>query len=194
MMSHVKSFGSPQTNFGVKNAMSGGIVGFKGSASGRLFVSHFFKSGNHGNGFLGVEEKTTCFSFGGRGGNSTNGFAKNVNSTIGFGVRWRAGGTGKVCKKEMTGGAAASIRKGKIGSVRADGEDHVTGAIPNGSIRMRGKVVKKHVAGLFGLFRGGGLAVGDFVQGNNDCGVTATGIVEKKAGNLLDAVDAEFVE
>ena len=38
------------------------------------------------------------------------------------------------------------------------------------------------------------MAVGDFVQRNNDSGVTAAGIVEKEAGNLLDSFDAEFVK
>jgi len=41
---------------------------------------------------------------------------------------------------------------------------------------------------------GGCLAVGDFIQGNNNSGVTAARIVEEEAGNLLNAFDAELVK
>lgn len=44
------------------------------------------------------------------------------------------------------------------------------------------------------MFRRGGLAIGDFVQGNNDGGVAAAGIVKEQTRNLLDAFDAKFVK
>jgi hypothetical protein len=38
------------------------------------------------------------------------------------------------------------------------------------------------------------LAVGYFIQGHNDGGVTTARIIEEETGYLLDAFDAEFVK
>ena len=43
---------------------------------------------------------------------------------------------------------------------------HLARMITNGSIGTREEIVEEHVAGLFGLFGGRGLVVGDFVQRN----------------------------
>ncbi len=94
----------------------------------------------------------------------------------------------------MTGSAAASVGKYKVGGIGADGENHVAGVIADGGNRMRGEIVEEHVTSLFGMFRRGGLTVGNLVQGNNDSGVTAAGVVEKQTRDLLNAFDAEFVK
>jgi len=153
MVSYVKSFGFLHANLGVENTVGRSVVGFEGSAGRRLFMSHFFKGGDHRDGFLGVEDETACFSFGGRGGNSPNGFAKNVDSAIGCWVRRGASVTGKAGQEKVTGSAAASVGKNKVGGVGADCENHVAGVIADGGIRMRGEVVKKHVASLLGVYR-----------------------------------------
>lgn len=194
MISHVKSLRFFHADLRVENTVSGRVVGFEGSAGRRLWMPHLFKGGNHGNSLLGVEEDATRFSFRGGGGNGTNGFAKDMNSAVGLGVRGRAGGTGKVGKEKMAGSTAASIGKNKVGGVGADGENHVAGMIADGSIGMSGKIVEKHVAGLFSVFCWRGLVIRNFVQSDNDGGVAAAGVVEKKSGNLLDTFDAEFVE
>jgi hypothetical protein len=62
---------------------------------------------------------------------------------------------------------------GRIGSIGADSKDHVAGVITDSGIGMRGEIVKEHVAGLLGMFGWRGLTVGDFVEGNNDSGITA---------------------
>ena len=94
----------------------------------------------------------------------------------------------------MASSTAASIRKNKVGGIGANGKNHVAGILADGSIGMSEKIIKKHVAGLFGVFGWRGLVIGDFVQRNNDGGFTAAGIVEKESGNLLDSFDTEFIE
>ena len=117
-----------------------------------------------------------------------------MNGTIGLGIWRRAGSGGKGCKEKMAGSTAASIWKDKVGGIGGYGKDHVACIIANGSIGMSGEIVKKHVAGVFCVFGWRRLSIGDFVQRNNDGRVTAAGIVEKEAGDLLDTFDAEFVE
>jgi hypothetical protein len=142
MVSHVESFGFFHANRSVENTMGRRVVGFQGSAGGWLLVAHFFEGGDHRDSFLGVQEETTGFSFGGRSGNSPNGFAENVNSAVGGRIRRGTGGTGKTCQEKVTGGATASIGKNEIGSIGADGENHVASVITDGGIGMRGKVVQ----------------------------------------------------
>ncbi len=151
VIAHVKSFGFFHADCGVENTVSRGIVGFQGSASRRLFVAHFFKGSDHGNSLLGVEKKTTGFGFGGRGSNSANGFAEDMNSTIGLGIRRGGDGTVEASQEKMSGCSAASIGKDEIGGIGADGEDHVACVVPDRGIGMSGKVVEKHVAGLLGV-------------------------------------------
>ena len=81
MVAHIESLGFFHANLGVKNTVIGGVVGFERSAGGRLFVTHFFESSNHGKGFLGVEEETAGFSFGGGGSNSADCFTKDMYGT-----------------------------------------------------------------------------------------------------------------
>ena len=63
----------------------------------------------------------------------------------------------------MTGGAATCVGKNKIGSIRTNGKNHVTGVITDGGIRMRREIVEKHVAGVFGVLGWRGLTVGDLI-------------------------------
>ena len=178
----------------MKNTMCRRVVGFDRGAGRRLWMPHFDESGNDGDGCLSVQEETASFGFGSGGSNGTNGFAEDMNGAIGLGVRRRAGGTWKGSEEKMASSTASSIRKNKVGGIGADSKNHVAGMVADGSIRMRGEIVEQHIAGLFGVFGGRSLVAGDFVQRNNHSGVTAAGIVEKEAGNLLDTFDAEFVE
>jgi hypothetical protein len=73
----------------------------------------------------------------------------------------------------MASSTTACIRESKIGSIGADGKDHVACVITDGSIGMCGEIVKEHVTGLLGMFSWRGLTVGDFVERNNNSGITA---------------------
>ena len=59
---------------------------------------------------------------------------------------------------------------------------------------MGGQVVEEHVAGKTGLFCGRGLLARDFVEGNDDRRITASGVVKELTADLLDAADTLFVE
>ena len=93
-------------------------------------------------------------------------------------------------RKKMTGGSTASIGKDKVGCVRADRQHHVACMETECGIRVGGQVVEKHVAGGVGFFCGCGLLVRDFVESGDDCRITSARVVEKGAGDLLDAPDA----
>ena len=142
MVSHVKGFGFLHADRGVQNTVCRGVVGFQGNAGGRLLVAHFFKSSDHGDGFLGVQEKTASFSFGGRGRDCPNCLAKDMYGSIGCWIRGGTGGTGKTGQEKVTGGTAAGIGKYKIGSIGADGENHVACVVTDGGIRVSGEVIK----------------------------------------------------
>lgn len=85
---------------------------------------------------MGIEKETAGFCFGGRGGNSPNGFAEDMNSAIGDRIRGGTGGTRKGGKEKVTCGAAASVGKYKVGGVGADCKDHVAGVITDSGDRM----------------------------------------------------------
>jgi hypothetical protein len=65
MITHVKGFGFLEPNLCVENAVSSGVVGFKWSASQRLFVTHFFESSADWYSILSIEKKCADFGFGG---------------------------------------------------------------------------------------------------------------------------------
>ena len=94
----------------------------------------------------------------------------------------------------MASSTAASIGKDKISGIGANGKDHIAGMIANGSIGMRGEIIEQHIAGELGLLGGRGLVVGDFVQGDDNGGVTTARVVEKETGDLLNSFDTEFIE
>jgi hypothetical protein len=50
-------------------------------------VAHLFECGANGDGVLRVEEQTPNFGFGGGGGNGAECFAKDVDGSIGIGLR-----------------------------------------------------------------------------------------------------------
>ena len=140
-------------------------------------MSHFLEGGEHWDGFLGVQEKGTCFGFGGRCGDGAECLTKNVDGAIRFGVRGDTSGGREGRQEKMTGSSAAGIGEYEVGGIGANGEDHVAGVIADCSIWMRVKVIKEHVAGGFCFFGGGGLLIGDFVQGDNNSRVATAGII-----------------
>jgi hypothetical protein len=122
---------------------------------------------------LGIEEETTGFSLRSRGSNCAYCSAKNMDGTIKLGSGRRAGCTREIGQEEIASSTTMGIWERKLGSIRADSKDHVAGMITDGGIGMRGEIVKEHVAGLSDMFGWRGLTVGDFVEGNNDSGITA---------------------
>ena len=82
MIAHVKGFGFLETNLCMENAVSSGVVGFKWSASERLFVTHFLKSSADRYSVLGIEKECSNFGFGGGSSNAAERFAKNMNGTV----------------------------------------------------------------------------------------------------------------
>ena len=115
-----------------------------------------------------------------------------MNGTIGAWVGKLA--VSVVAEKKLASRAAASMGKDKIGGIGDDAEDHVAGVKTEGCIRMSGQVVEKHVACFGGFFSWTGLAVRDFVQGNKDCLIDRTAVVEEEARDGLDTFDAGLVE
>jgi hypothetical protein len=102
-----------------------------------------------------------------------SGSAKNMDGTIKLGSGRQAGCNREIGQEEIASITTTGIWERKIGSIRADSKDHVAGVITDGGIGMSGELVKEHVAGLWGMFGWRGLTVGDFVEGNNDGGITA---------------------
>lgn len=115
---------------------------------------------------MGVEEEATGLSFGRGGRNTFERFAEHVDGSVGFGIRWI--GSEFVGEKKETSSTAAGVRKNQVGGIGNDAENHVTGVITDGGIRMRGEVVEEHVAGFGSFLRRFGLTVGDLVEGNDD--------------------------
>jgi hypothetical protein len=185
MIAHVKGFGFLETNLCMENAVSSsGVVGFKWSASERLFVAHFLKSSADRYSVLGIEKECSNFGFRGGSSNAAERFAKNImNGTVWRWIWRRADGRRESGEEEMASSATASIGEDQIGSIGANSEHHVAGVIVDCCIRMRGKeVVKKHIAGSLVFFCRSGLVVGDFVEGRgDDRGITPARVVQEKA-------------
>ena len=76
-------------NLSFKNVVVSGIVGFNRSSREGLYIAHFLKGSDNRDSFVTVEKETTIVGFGSRGGNAAESFAKNMDSTIRFGVRGR---------------------------------------------------------------------------------------------------------
>jgi hypothetical protein len=90
------------------------LVSFERSACGRLFMGHFFKGSDHGNSFLGVEKKATCFSFRGKGRGSV--LQRAWIAPLGVGLGGALGALGRsASEKEVTCSTAASIGEHKQG-------------------------------------------------------------------------------
>jgi hypothetical protein len=121
---------------------------------------------------LDIEEETAGFSLRSRGSNCANSSAKNMDGTIKLGSGRQASCTREIGQEEIARSMTTGIWERKIGSIQADSKDHAAGVIMDGGIEMRGEIVKEHVAGLLGMFGWRGLTVGDFVEGNNDGGIT----------------------
>jgi hypothetical protein len=147
VIAHVECFGTAATDLFMKDAVGSGVVSFKGSTAGGLRMPHFQQGGMNGNSVLSVEEKSSNFSFRSRGGNGAQGFAEDMDSAVGFGVRRVAGSRGMCRQKEMAGRLTASFGKNQVGCIRADRQHHVRGVVADGGNGMSGKIVKKHVAG-----------------------------------------------
>jgi len=107
--------------------------------------------------------------------------AKDMDGAIGCGVLGkRACCQRKISEQKVAGSTAAGIGENKVSGIRADGKDHVASVVPDGGIRMGGKLVKEHVAGSLGFFGRRCLVVGDFVEGGDDRGITAAGVVQPR--------------
>ena len=191
---HIKGFGTLEADLGGKDAVSSRVVGFKGNTGSRLRMTHFGESGDDGDSFLGVEEETADLGFRSGGSDSSKCFAENMERAVADGSRRVAGGGCQGGEIEMSCRTAASIGQDEIGGVGADGQDHVAGMIANGGEGMGTEVVEQHGASGTSFFGGCSLLVRNFVESDNDGGVSAARIVEKRTGDLLDAVNTGLVE
>ena len=90
-----------------ENIMRGGIVSFKGCASARLFVAHFFERGDNRNSLLTSEKEPAGFGFSSGSRNTTNSFTEYMNGTVGLRVR-RIGGR-DITEEEKSSTTTASI-------------------------------------------------------------------------------------
>jgi hypothetical protein len=192
VISHVERFGTFYADLCFENIVGGGIVGFERSTTGRLFVTHFFKSGDDENGLLSIQKRTTSFGFGCRRGNAPKSLAEDVDCTVGFGLRRI--GRRSVTEDIDASATTASIREHKIGGVGDYVEDHVAGVEKKGCIWMGGEIIEEMITGGTGNKGRLGLVVGDFVESWEKSIVESTTIVEKSAGNGLDSLSTTFVE
>ena len=94
----------------------------------------------------------------------------------------------------MAGRSTACVGEDKVRGVGADGEDHVAGVVADLGVGMSGEVVEEHVACGFSVLGRGGLGVGDFVESDDDGGITAAGVIEEETGDLLHSFDPGLVE
>jgi uncharacterized spore protein YtfJ len=134
-----------EADLGGKDAVSSGVVGFKGNTGRGLRRTHFGESGDDRDSFLGVEEETADFGFSSRGSDGAKGLAENMEGTIANGSRRGASGGGQGGEIKVTSCAAASVGQDEIRRVRADGEDHVASMVANDGKRMSAEVVEQHV-------------------------------------------------
>ena len=84
----------------MKNAMSSQVIGLKGCAVGRLPIAHLLESSADRDSILGVKEMGANFGLGGGGCNAAERFAKDMNGTVGFGVRGVTCDGGKIGEKK----------------------------------------------------------------------------------------------
>ena len=117
-------------------------------------MAHFFKCRKDGNSCLCIEKQGTGFGFGGGGGNTAECFTKDVDGTIGLGIGSRGCCRREIGEKKVTSSTTAGVGKNKVSSIRTNGENHVTSVVPDGGIRVSGKVVKEHVTGSLGFLVG----------------------------------------
>ena len=64
VIAHIKGFGFFHSHLSLQDAGGSGVVSFKRSTSGRLFVTHLFEGSDHGDSFLSIEKDTAGFGFG----------------------------------------------------------------------------------------------------------------------------------
>jgi len=86
------------------------------------------------------------------------------------------------------------VGENEVRGIGAYCEDHVACVITDLGVGMGGEVVEEHVAGGLGVLGRGGLAVGDFIESDNDGGIAASGVIEEETGDLLHAFDSGLVK
>ena len=131
---------------------------------------------------MAVDEKGANFGFSGRGHDVAEDLAGAVDGTIEAGllVGGFGGINGALAEEEVATSAATCFGFGQVRGVAVIVEYHVASMVADGGIGMHGEIIKKHVTGFFGFLGGLGLAVGDFIESNDDGLVDRATIVKKE--------------
>ena len=103
--------------------------------------------------------------------------------------QWLIGIGGVIGEVVEAAGMGAGFGLSEIRGITGDGKLHVTGMVPEDSIRVSGSIIKELCDSQGGCSRAFGLGGGDGAKGNEHSGVNGTGIVEKGANHFFDAGD-----
>ena len=126
--SHVNGFGATLLDCVVEDAVGTGIVNLE--RGGWLGMSKLEEGLPDGNSVLGIDEGCPSFSFSGRGHNIGHSLGNNVDGSI---VGWIRG---VVTEEVIARGSATGFGCTKIGAVRVNSIDHITGNKSDYSIRI----------------------------------------------------------
>ncbi len=140
---HVDGFGAALFDGVVGNARGTGVVGLDGS--GWLWMSHPGESGPEPGTIFGVVEEGAKFSFGGRGDNSFDDGAVDMNGTIErrrgrVGIRCGGWICGKRAEEEGSTGTGAGLSLREVRGVAVDVENHPAGRVADSGRWMGGTV------------------------------------------------------
>jgi hypothetical protein len=144
---------------------------------------------------LGVEEEASEFCFGGGADNDSQDVAVDMDGAVGG--WWCRGGRWFVhafTEKKYSTRARSRLRLRQVGRVAVHVEDHIAGRISDSGLGMSGSVVEELIGGPRGHLGGFRLGGGDGSEGDKHRGVDGTGVIQKKADDLLDEVHAIFAE
>ena len=115
-----------------------------------------------------------------------------MDGAVGFGSWLHR--VGLIGEKKETGGSTASVGQDQVRCLGNDAEYHIACMEADDGVRMGGEIIEQHLAGFGSLLCGTGLAVGDFVECDDDGLVDGSAIIQEDSRDLLDALDAKFVE
>ena len=109
--------------------------------SGTLGIAEFLKRDTNRDGFTGIVEKATEFSFSNGGNHFFEAMSDNKNGAVTerrCGIRG-VGGVG--AEEEESSVARARVGLAEVGGITVDVETHVAGMVANDSVGVRGGVI-----------------------------------------------------
>jgi hypothetical protein len=186
---HVDGFGAALFDGVVGNARGTGVVGLDGS--GWLGMSHLGEGGPEPGTIFGIVEEGAKFGFGGRGDNSFDDGAVDMNGTIErrrsrVGIRGCGWIFGKRAEEEGSTGTGAGLSLREVRGVAVDVENHPAGGVADSGIWMGGTVVEELSYSLSSGFSPFGLGRSESTKGNEHGGVYGASIVEEGANDFLE--------